>query len=89
LIFKKSSKPNQTKAIWIGSVCAVYREIKNITLTLIFPTCYKIKYDILFCCLYDKILGKTYIKIGKIKKKHKDETNYWEEKETNSSPEMN
>jgi len=30
LIFKKSSKPNQTNAPWIGSVCAVYREIKKI-----------------------------------------------------------
>jgi len=30
LIFKKSSKPNQTIAVWIGSVCAVYREIKKI-----------------------------------------------------------
>jgi len=29
LIFKKSSKPNQTNAAWIGSVCAVYREIKK------------------------------------------------------------
>jgi len=29
LIFKKSSKPNQTIAVWIGSVCAVYREIKK------------------------------------------------------------
>jgi len=47
------------------------------------------KHDILFCYLYDKIVGKTYIKIGKIKKKHKHETNYWEVKETNSSMEMN
>jgi len=29
LIFKKSSKPNQTNAVWIGSVCAVYHEKKN------------------------------------------------------------
>jgi len=29
LIFKKSSKPNQTKAAWIGSVSAVYHEIKK------------------------------------------------------------
>jgi len=29
LIFKKSSKPNQTNAVWIGSVDAVYREIKK------------------------------------------------------------
>jgi len=32
---------------------------------------------------------RTYIKIGKIKKKHKHETNYWKERETNSSVEMN
>jgi len=30
LIFKKSSKPNQTNAVWIGSVCAVYREKKKL-----------------------------------------------------------
>jgi hypothetical protein len=29
LIFKKSSKPNQTNAIKVGSVYAVYRDIKN------------------------------------------------------------
>jgi len=28
-------------------------------------------------------------KIGKIKKKHKHETNYWKKRETNSSLEMN
>jgi len=42
LIFKKSSKPNQTNAVWIGSVGAVNREIKKTTLILILPTCYKI-----------------------------------------------
>jgi hypothetical protein len=38
LIFKKSSKPNQTNAATVGSVCAVYRDIKNM---IILPTYYK------------------------------------------------
>jgi len=29
LIFKKLSKPNQTNVDWIGSIGAVYREIKK------------------------------------------------------------
>jgi len=49
------------------------------------PTCYKINIGVLTRLKPNK----TYIKIGKIKKKHKHETNYWEEKETNSSLEMN
>jgi len=32
--FEHKSHPNQTNAGWIGSVCAVYREKKKITLAL-------------------------------------------------------
>jgi len=54
------------------------------------PTCYKINIGVLIRLKLTRLKpNKTYIKIGKIKKKHKHETNYWEEKETNSSLEMN
>lgn len=82
------TKPNQCGLDWFG-LCGLSRDKKNITLTIILPTFYKINIGHFICCLHDKILGKTYIKIGKIKKKHKHESNYWEEKETNSSLEMN
>jgi hypothetical protein len=39
LVFKKSSKPNQTNAVRNDSVCVDYRDIKNMT---ILPSSYKI-----------------------------------------------
>jgi len=54
------------------------------------PTCYKINIGVLTRLKLTRLKpNKTYIKIGEIKEKHKHETNYWEEKETNSSLEMN
>jgi hypothetical protein len=54
LVFKKSSKPNQTNAVRVGSVCAIYHDIKNMT---ILPTFYKINIGNinLFYCLYNII----------------------------------
>ena len=41
LIFKKSSKPNHCGLDWFG-LCGLSWDRKNITLTLILSTCYKI-----------------------------------------------